>query len=187
MSRVAWDYDVCMGTVAGTCMTECWHHNETDTYVIPWAGHLAGDSPTLRINPLCSFMSFPHAHKNVRILHIKWHLLSEFNQNWNVLTNICWTLQFSGCYMWTNRQLQMCLKIQVCSLNCFGRLSTVLSSESSGMYCLMMTEAARIPETSVNIQLRTWQYIPGDSELHTRCRENLKSHIINSIVLIFQM
>jgi hypothetical protein len=88
--------------------------------------------------------------------------------------------------MWTNRQLQMCLKIQVCSLNRFGRLSTVLSSESSGMYCLMMMEAAHIPETSVNIQLRTWQYIPGDSELHTRCRENLKSPIINSIVLIFK-
>jgi hypothetical protein len=37
-------------------------------------------------------------------------------------------------------------------------------------------EAARISETSVDIQLRTWQYIPQDSELHTRRRENLKSH-----------
>jgi hypothetical protein len=25
-------------------------------------------------------------------------------------------------------------------------------------------------------QLRTWQYIPEDSELHTHRRENLKSH-----------
>jgi hypothetical protein len=39
-----------------------------------------------------------------------------------------------------------------------------------------MMEAARTSETSVNIQLRTWQYIPEDSELHTRRHENLKSH-----------
>jgi hypothetical protein len=31
------------------------------------------------------------------------------------------------------------------------------------------------PETSVNIQLRKRQYIPKDSELRTRRRENLKS------------
>jgi hypothetical protein len=37
-------------------------------------------------------------------------------------------------------------------------------------------EAARTSETSVNIQLRTWQYIPEDSELYTHHRENLKSH-----------
>jgi hypothetical protein len=40
----------------------------------------------------------------------------------------------------------------------------------------MMMEAARTSEMSVYIQLRTWQYIPEDSELHTRCHENLKSH-----------
>jgi hypothetical protein len=39
-----------------------------------------------------------------------------------------------------------------------------------------MMEAARTSETSVDIQLWTWQYIPEDSELHTRRRENLKSH-----------
>jgi hypothetical protein len=33
-------------------------------------------------------------------------------------------------------------------------------------------------ETSVDIQLRTRQYIPQDSELHTRRRENLKSHTV---------
>jgi hypothetical protein len=38
-------------------------------------------------------------------------------------------------------------------------------------------EAARTPETSVDIRLRTRQYIPEDSDLHTRCRENLQSHI----------
>jgi hypothetical protein len=37
-------------------------------------------------------------------------------------------------------------------------------------------EAARTSETSVDIQLRTRQYIPEDSELHTRRRENLKPH-----------
>jgi hypothetical protein len=30
---------------------------------------------------------------------------------------------------------------------------------------------------STDVQLRTWQYIPEDSELHTRRRENLKSHM----------
>jgi hypothetical protein len=37
-----------------------------------------------------------------------------------------------------------------------------------------MMEAARTSETSVDIQLRTRQYIPEDSELHTRRRDNLK-------------
>jgi hypothetical protein len=41
-----------------------------------------------------------------------------------------------------------------------------------------MMEAARTSETSVDIQLRTRQYIPEDSELYTRRRENFKSHII---------
>jgi hypothetical protein len=39
-----------------------------------------------------------------------------------------------------------------------------------------MMEAARTSETSVDIKLITRQYIPEDSELHTRRRENLKSH-----------
>jgi hypothetical protein len=39
-----------------------------------------------------------------------------------------------------------------------------------------MMEAARTSESPIDIQLRTWQYIPEDSELHTRRRENLKSH-----------
>jgi hypothetical protein len=49
-------------------------------------------------------------------------------------------------------------------------------SEVRAAIALMM-EAARTPETSVDIQLRTRQYNPEDSELHTRRRENLKSHI----------
>jgi hypothetical protein len=41
----------------------------------------------------------------------------------------------------------------------------------------MMMEAARTSETSIDIQLRQRQYIPEDSELQTRRRENLKSHM----------
>jgi hypothetical protein len=41
-----------------------------------------------------------------------------------------------------------------------------------------MMEAAHTSETSVDIDLTTQQYIPEDSELHTRRRENLKSQII---------
>jgi hypothetical protein len=40
----------------------------------------------------------------------------------------------------------------------------------------LMMEAARTSETSVDIDLRTRQHIPEDSELHTRRLENLKSH-----------
>jgi hypothetical protein len=46
-----------------------------------------------------------------------------------------------------------------------------------GSLIALMMEAARTSETSVDIQLRTWQYNPKDSDLHTRRRENLKSHI----------
>jgi hypothetical protein len=37
-------------------------------------------------------------------------------------------------------------------------------------------EAARTSETSVDIYLATWKYIPQDYELHTHSCENLKSH-----------
>jgi hypothetical protein len=46
---------------------------------------------------------------------------------------------------------------------------------------VLMMEAARTSETSVEIQLRTRLYIPEDSELHTRRRENLKSHLIKDV------
>jgi hypothetical protein len=38
---------------------------------------------------------------------------------------------------------------------------SVWNSESSGMYCRVLNI------TSVDVQLRTWQYIPEDSELRT--------------------
>jgi hypothetical protein len=45
-------------------------------------------------------------------------------------------------------------------------------------------EAARTSETSVDNYF-TWQYIPEDkSELHTRRRENLKSHILGDVNVI---
>jgi hypothetical protein len=45
-------------------------------------------------------------------------------------------------------------------------------------------EAARTSETSDNSYLTTWQYIPEDSELHTRRRENLKSHKFQNVLII---
>jgi hypothetical protein len=59
-------------------------------------------------------------------------------------------------------------------------VSEVRAAYIRAMITLMM-EAARpddggsTPETSVDIQLRTRQYIPEDSELHTRRHENFKS------------
>jgi hypothetical protein len=44
-----------------------------------------------------------------------------------------------------------------------------------------MMEAAHTSETSVDIQLRTRQYIPEDSELHTRRRENLKTRFVHVV------
>jgi hypothetical protein len=43
------------------------------------------------------------------------------------------------------------------------------------MIALMM-EAVRTSETSVNFNVTTRLYIPEDPKLHTRRRENLKSH-----------
>jgi hypothetical protein len=40
-----------------------------------------------------------------------------------------------------------------------------------------MMKAVRTSETSVNFNVTTQRYIPEDSKLHTRRRENLKSHI----------
>jgi hypothetical protein len=40
----------------------------------------------------------------------------------------------------------------------------------------LMKEAVITSETSINFNLTTLRYIPEDSKLHTRRRENLKSH-----------
>jgi hypothetical protein len=47
------------------------------------------------------------------------------------------------------------------------------------LYYSLMMEGVHTSETSVNIYLTTRQYIPEDSKLHTRRRENLKSHTNN--------
>jgi len=65
------------------------------------------------------------------------------------------------------------------------------------MYCrvlnLMSTDVsevraasiiARTSETTVDIQLRTRQYIPEDSELYIRSRQNFKSHSQKALVLL---
>jgi hypothetical protein len=61
-------------------------------------------------------------------------------------------------------------------------MSTDVSEVRAASIIRAMMEAARTSETSVDIQLRTRQYIPEDSELHTRRRENLKSHIMRQIL-----
>jgi hypothetical protein len=44
-------------------------------------------------------------------------------------------------------------------------------------FIALMMEAVRISETTVTFNVTTRRYIPEDSKLHTRRRENLKSHI----------
>jgi hypothetical protein len=55
-------------------------------------------------------------------------------------------------------------------------MSTDVSQVHAAFITALMMEVAHTSETSVNIKLRTRQYIPEDSELHTRYSENLKSH-----------
>jgi hypothetical protein len=42
-------------------------------------------------------------------------------------------------------------------------------------FIALMMEAVRISETTVTFNVTTRRYIPEDSKLHTRRRENLKS------------
>jgi hypothetical protein len=44
-------------------------------------------------------------------------------------------------------------------------------------FIALMMEAVRTPETSIYNNATTWRYIPEDSNLHIRRRENLESHI----------
>jgi hypothetical protein len=61
-------------------------------------------------------------------------------------------------------------------------MSINVSDVRAAMIARMM-EAVRTSEASFDIQLRTRQYIPEDSELHSRRRENLKSHILKVITV----
>jgi hypothetical protein len=44
-----------------------------------------------------------------------------------------------------------------------------------------MLEAVRISETSIHFNVTTRRYVPEDSKLHIRRRDNLKSH---SLILL---
>jgi hypothetical protein len=46
-------------------------------------------------------------------------------------------------------------------------------------------ETVLTSETSVNFNVTTWRYIPEDSKLHTRSRENLKSHTVTVVRITF--
>jgi hypothetical protein len=48
-------------------------------------------------------------------------------------------------------------------------------------------EEVRTSETSENYKVTTRRYIPQDSKLHTRCRENLTSHKLQLIDLIKEL
>jgi hypothetical protein len=50
--------------------------------------------------------------------------------------------------------------------------------------CVLPPSSGR---TSVGIQLRTRQYIPEDSELHTRRREYLKSYILREVLTVVSL
>jgi hypothetical protein len=64
-------------------------------------------------------------------------------------------------------------------------MSTDLSEVRAASVIALMIEAACTSETSVDIYLTTWQYIPEDSELHTRHHENLKSHMnLNNLITV---
>jgi hypothetical protein len=45
----------------------------------------------------------------------------------------------------------------------------------TAVFIALMMEAARTSETLVDIRLRTWQYIPDDSELHTHSLFNYQT------------
>jgi hypothetical protein len=56
-----------------------------------------------------------------------------------------------------------------------SEVRTASTIRAMTMNALMM-EAARTSKTSVNFNATTRRYIPEDSKLHTRRRENLKFH-----------
>jgi hypothetical protein len=62
-------------------------------------------------------------------------------------------------------------------------LTNISEVRAASITIALMMEAARASEMSVDNYF-TWQYIPEDkSELHTHCRENMKSHIVNAVII----
>jgi hypothetical protein len=78
-----------------------------------------------------------------------------------------------------SRILWLCTWVEcwLISLMKFRVFWDVLPCSQRDSLITLMMEAVRTSETSVDIYLTTRQYIPEDSELHTCCCENLKSHI----------
>jgi len=60
----------------------------------------------------------------------------------------------------------------------FGVLWDVTPTYSWWWFIALMMEAVRTSEMSVNFNMTTRRYIPEDNRLHTRRRENLKSHTV---------
>jgi hypothetical protein len=59
-----------------------------------------------------------------------------------------------------------------------------LLSFARGLFIALMMEAVRASETSVQSNEITRRYIPEHSKLHTRCRENLKSHFLKVVHVV---
>jgi hypothetical protein len=55
----------------------------------------------------------------------------------------------------------------------------MLTQIKNTLLIALMMEAARTSETLVNFYQTTLRYNPEDSHLHTRRRENLKSHLFS--------
>jgi hypothetical protein len=62
---------------------------------------------------------------------------------------------------------------------------TDVSEVRAASIIALMTEAARISETSVDIQLRTRQYIPEDSEIRTvKCCHGCGGFLLKGVIAI---
>jgi hypothetical protein len=61
------------------------------------------------------------------------------------------------------------------------KFTSVLEVLAASIIRAMMVEAANTSETSVNFYQTTWCNSPENSHLHTRRRENLKSHNIYNL------
>jgi histidine ammonia-lyase len=57
------------------------------------------------------------------------------------------------------------------------KLTDVSEVHTASIITALTMEAVRTSEMSVNFNVTTLRYIPEDSKLHTRRRENLKSHM----------
>jgi hypothetical protein len=64
------------------------------------------------------------------------------------------------------------------------KLTDVSEVRTAPIIIAMMMEAVRTSETSDDFNVTTRRYIPEDSKLHTRRRENLKSHLSHRLKCI---